>query len=62
MEADALQNRFYEYVKSGSLKEAEDVAATLVELMLLRRDLGQPVSDAQVAAWEAHQSLLQLMP
>ena len=61
MEANALQNRFYEHVKSGSLKEAEEVAAALVELMLLRRDLGQGVSDAQVAAWQARQSLLQLM-
>jgi len=61
MDANALQSAFYQHVKSGALAKAEEVAAALVELMLLRRELGQDVSDTTVAAWQARQSLLNLM-
>ena len=61
MDAAALQNAFFEHVKSGALEEAEEVAALLVEFMLFQRELGQDVSDAVVAAWQARRSLVNLM-
>lgn len=60
MDANTLQDAFVEHVKSGALSKAEDVAATLVELLLIQRDLGQDVRDTLVG-WQARQSLLQLM-
>lgn len=60
MDANTLQNAFFEHVKSGALSKAEELAAVLVELLLFQRDLGQDVRDAPVG-WQARQSLLHLM-
>ena len=60
MDANTLQNTFFEHVKSGDFAEAEEVAAVLVEFFLFQRDLGRDVRDSLVS-WQARQSLLQLM-
>ncbi len=60
MDANTLQNAFFEHVRSGALAEAEEVAGILVEFLLFQRDLGQDVSDPLVR-WQTRQSLLHLM-
>ena len=60
MDAETLRHSFFDCVRPGDLATAEEIAGTLVEILMLRRDLGQDVT-VLLARWQSRQTLLYLI-
>ncbi len=60
MDAETLRHSFFHCVRNGDLAEAENIAGSLVEILKLRRDLGQEVT-VHLARWQSRQTLLHLI-
>ena len=60
MDADSLRHSFFGCVQSGDLATAEEIAGTIVEILRLRRDLGEDVT-VPLARWQSRQTLLHLI-